>query len=84
MTGYMHPDTRAPHNTPGTTPAPMLDTKGLAALLAVSEDKVKRMRKLGTGPRFITVARQIRYAAWDVKAWCEANAQYGGTDDPQA
>ncbi|MGJ9424739.1 helix-turn-helix domain-containing protein [Nesterenkonia halotolerans] len=78
MTGYRHPDTVAPHNTPGLQRARMLDTKALAELLDVSVDTVKRMRRDATGPRFITVSGSIRYAPWDVRAWIEGNASQGG------
>ena len=54
-----------------------LDTEGLAELLDVSTDNVKRMRANGTGPRFITVNGRIRYAPWDVRAWHDEQAKTG-------
>lgn len=39
--------------------------------------KLKRMRRLGTGPRFITVGREVRYAWADVHAWCAARRDHG-------
>lgn len=32
--------------------------------------KLKRMRTAGTGPKFVRVGREVRYAWSDVHAWC--------------
>lgn len=39
--------------------------------------KLRKMRKDGTGPLFITVGREIRYAWVDVHAWCAARRDRG-------
>lgn len=37
--------------------------------------KLRRMRKAGTGPRWIAVGREVRYAWADVHAWCRAQRE---------
>lgn len=34
--------------------------------------KLERMRRAGTGPKFVKVGRDVRYAWSDVHAWCAA------------
>ena len=36
------------------------------------ERRLREMRRAQTGPHFITVGREIRYAWVDVHAWCAA------------
>ncbi|WP_311878665.1 DNA-binding protein [Microbacterium forte] len=39
--------------------------------------KLRTMRRDGTGPKFLTVGREIRYAWVDVHAWCAARRDRG-------
>ena len=39
--------------------------------------KLRRMRRDGTGPLFVPVGREIRYAWVDVHAWCAARRSRG-------
>ena len=39
--------------------------------------KLRRMRADGTGPKFITVGREIRYAWVDVHAWATSERDRG-------
>jgi hypothetical protein len=41
------------------------------------ERKLRRMRADKTGPHFITVGREVRYAWVDVHAWCAARRNRG-------
>lgn len=52
----------------------------LSEWLALGEQGARRLRKMradGTGPKFITVGREIRYAWVDVHAWCAARRDRG-------
>lgn len=55
-----------------------LTTADLAALLDVSVDTVKRMRAGGTGPEFIKVNGNVRYAPWTVRKWSDDKSTTGG------
>ena len=47
----------------------MLTEKELAAILNVSVQTVRRMRKKGTGPAHIKIGRLIRYRVEDIERW---------------
>ncbi|MDJ1115335.1 helix-turn-helix transcriptional regulator [Microbacterium dauci] len=34
--------------------------------------KLRKMRREGNGPKFVTIGREVRYAWADVHAWCAA------------
>lgn len=41
------------------------------------ERKLRNMRRQGTGPKYITLGREVRYAWADVHAWCAAQREAG-------
>ena len=41
------------------------------------ERKLREMRRKGTGPKFVPLGREIRYAWADVHAWCAAAREVG-------
>lgn len=54
----------------------------LAAWLQLTGDaerQLRQMRKKGTGPKFVRIGREIRYAWADVHAW--ANSKRKQSDD---
>lgn len=55
----------------------MATTEELANHLHVPEGTLKQWRWLGTGPKFYTVGRHVRYDWADVDAWLADNASGG-------
>lgn len=56
-----------------STDSPLLTTKEVAAMLAVSEATLSRWRTARSGPAFMTLGNIIRYDAADVLAWVEGS-----------
>jgi len=64
------PDTPGSH--PIVTPTPpsrLMTAHELAAFLQLDPDRLYDMRNKGTGPAFVKIGRDVRYAWPDVREW---------------
>jgi len=48
---------------------PLLTQRQAAELLCLSERTLERVRVLGFGPKFVRLAKSVRYRPGDVEAW---------------
>jgi len=67
MTLAMAPDTTRDTNT-----AHLMTAGQLAAFLQLDTERLYDMRRDGTGPRFVKIGRDVRYAWPEVRAWLDA------------
>ena len=69
----MHDPTpeQLPKPTPGRTVLAVPEE--VADFLRITTEKLSKMRSEGTGPRFLRVGRDIRYAWPDVHRWLDQN-----------
>jgi predicted DNA-binding transcriptional regulator AlpA len=51
---------------------PLATPAQLAEWLQISTDALSKLRIAGTGPKFIKIGREIRYAWADVHQWCDS------------
>ena len=59
-----------------SAPSQLWDTDDLANYLKVTPDTIKRMRTDGSGPRYITIRRAVRYVPGHVRQWLDGQATH--------
>ena len=59
------------------------DTKDAARLLGLHPDTLRRLRRVGGGPRYVKIGRAIRYRSDDVDSWA-ASRTFASTADEAA
>ncbi len=57
-----------------SAPIPLLDAKGLAAFLSISQRTLESLILQGNAPPFTRLGRQRRWRQEDVDAWLKAGA----------
>lgn len=60
--------------TTPTTPQ-LLTPVQLAEFLQLDPERLSEMRSRGTGPAYIKIGRDVRYAWHDVRAWLAGNTR---------
>ena len=63
-----------------STPAPLLDTEQVAAILRVQSNTLAQWRVKGGGPAFLKIGRCVRYRASDVETWIDAQCRASTCD----
>lgn len=52
---------------------PLATPAQVAEWLQIDTEKLSKLRISGTGPTFIKIGREVRYAWLDVHKWCDQN-----------
>ena len=60
-----------------------LTTKDAAHMLGLHPDTLRRLRRIGGGPRFVRIGRAVRYRADDIEVWA-ATRTFTSTADEAA
>jgi hypothetical protein len=63
--------------TPSPTPSParLMTPADLAEFLQVDTERLSEMRSRGTGPAYVKIGRDVRYAWPAVREWITANTR---------
>lgn len=65
-----------------STREPLGSPREVAEYLGVPEDTLRHWRSTGTGPRYFSVRRHIRYRWPDVEDWLASQPQGGAACQP--
>jgi predicted DNA-binding transcriptional regulator AlpA len=65
-----------------STPTPLLDDHGVAAILGCARGSLQKARLTGDGPPFLKIGRLVRYRPEDVAAWLAAFPARTSTSNP--